>query len=89
MKNIKELTKSKDSKQIKKISRQLIYILENCLHHKKITNDELSKDKNYINCLKIITKKNLALKEMFKNFDIISKNNILKSAVYKKLLEIV
>ena len=89
MKNIEELTKSKDSKQIKKISRQLIYILENCLHHKKITNDELSNDKNYVNCLKIITKKNLALKEMFKSFDIISKNNILKSAVYKKLLEIV
>ena len=89
LKNIKKITNTKNSNQIKKISRQLIYILENSLHNEKITIDELYNDRNYVNYLKIFSRKNLLQKTIFQNLDIISKNNILKSAVYKKLFKIV
>ena len=89
LRRVQVIKNDKSITEIKKISKQLIYILENSLNVKTIKINQLLKDSSYTNYLKELYSENFDINQVFKNFDDILSNDIIKSEVYNRLKKIV
>jgi hypothetical protein len=80
-----------DKNKIKKLSRKLIYVIENSLHLKTVFTSECKKEKNLCNYFLGATPgfSFFTYNILFSNLNSIFKNNIKNSIFYKKLKDFV